>query len=208
MFAKTCPHWNHVRASRPQSLRRAGFTLAEALVAMAVGSLAASSMLVATYATMFQMTDSTDRMLAEAITRQLMNEIMGLPYREKGVTPYQTTLGPVAEPNRIDYDDSDDYHGYTQSPILDRWNIQLGQGNDAGGTRDAPFRLSTRHFSNWRVTVSVNYVAENNWMTNLPPGNVSGYRAVEIVVTKTEGGVSRELARLRRVLAYVPSSST
>ncbi|MBM3999708.1 MAG: hypothetical protein FJ297_09255 [Planctomycetes bacterium] len=194
-------------ARRESSARRAAFTLVEALLAMALAAVAASSILVAGYATLFELTGGMDRMLASGVARQVMNEIVGKPYCEPGTSAFATTLGTESgEADRSRFDDIDDYAKYACAPPADRWGVPLGQGDASGGSRPAAFQASSVCFSTWSVSVGVHYVAEGDWAVDLPAGQTSGYRAVDVVVSKTEQGIPRELARLRRVVAHVPNT--
>jgi type II secretory pathway pseudopilin PulG len=193
--------------------RAGGFTLAEALIAITLCAMASSSLLLAAFTSMRHATDTVDRMFALAICEQMLDEITGFPYKQKGVSAYQTPIGPgpgeTVGPggDRTKFNDLDDFAGYTTSgPIADRWGKHLLQGDGAGGLRNPGFRASSTFFQAWTASVTVFYVSATDLTTRLPPGQTSGFREVEIVVTKTEDGVQRELARCRRVVAYVQSS--
>ena len=71
--------------------------------------------------------------------------------------------------------------------------------------RHPEFQAPADFFDDWRQEIDVYYVDESDLTTRLPWSQTSDYRAVEVRIFKDlpEGG-SRELARLRRVVAYVP----
>jgi hypothetical protein len=184
---------------------RAGFTLAEALMALALAAMAGSSLLLASYASMYHTADALDSAMATGVAEQLLDEITGLPYKEKGMTAYGLVLGPDAgETTREYFDDLDDYNGYSVTGIKDRWGVSLGQSNGSGGVRDPAFHTSSSFFQ-WYATVSVAYVNEADVTQTLGPGLTSGLRAVEVVVKSSSAADGRELARLRRVVGYAPS---
>ncbi len=188
----------------------AGFTVVEALVAMALTGLVASSLLLAAYTAGASALNSYETMVASAIAEQLMDEILGQPYHEKGQSPYGS-LG--LEPNdgseirpgaRIHFDDLDDYSGYKANPPVDRWGRVLGSGDGAGNLRSSAFQVPQRCFDDWTIHVQIAYVASSAWNVDLSPGTTSDYRSVTVLVAKGAAARSTELVRLRRIVAYVP----
>ncbi|GIW92504.1 MAG: hypothetical protein KatS3mg110_0545 [Pirellulaceae bacterium] len=194
----------------PSRTAGSGFTVVEALVAMALAGLVASSLLLSAYTGATGALESYETLVASAIAEQLMAEITGQPYREKGQSAYQWPLGPetndgspVRPGARSHFDDMDDYAGY-RAPVVDRWGFALGTQDGAGGQRDPAFRMPEKFFEGWTVSVSVAYVAEGAWDTDLAPGSTSDYRSVTIVINKSIGGRTRELARRRQIIGFVP----
>jgi type II secretory pathway pseudopilin PulG len=181
---------------------------------MTLAGLVASSVLLAAYAGLNRATETYETMVAMGIAEQIMDEITGQPYCEKGQSPYQWPLGPEtndgkpAQPGaRNHFDDLDDYAGYSVTgPITDRWGYPLGVGDGAGGQRDPTFRLPTSFFKYWSVAINVAYVPPDSWDKEYSDATTSNYRAVTVVVRKQTSGNTRELARVRRVVGYIPSS--
>ena len=167
--------------------------------------MASSSLLLASYTSMYHTTDAVDRALAAGIAEQLLDEITGLPYKEKGTSAY-SVLGPEAgETTRLSFDDLDDYNGYSETGVLaDRWGVQLGQGDGAGNLRDPAFRASNTYFR-WHVQVSVVYVNENDPTEVLAAGLTSGLRRVDLQIKTSNDASGRELASMSRVIGYAPS---
>ncbi len=183
-----------------------GFTLIEAMVALTITVTAGSAVLLGIGSSLETAEYAFDQTLAQGIAQTLMNEIAGCQYYDAGASPTQWPLGPGAgESSRDQFDDIDDYHGLTQG-IVDRWGIPLG--SEAGGNayRPAVTRLPANYFADWQQSVQVYYVSEADPDTRLATGQTSNVRRVEVVVTKQEGANVKELIRLKRVFAYVPTS--
>jgi hypothetical protein len=66
-------------------------------------------------------------------------------------------------------------------------------------------QLPAGFFQNWREEVEVYYVSEADPSRRLSNGQTSNLRAVDVrIYHDAPQGGSRELARIRRVYAYVP----
>jgi len=198
-----------MRRHVPSSSRRLGFSLAEALIALSVMGLAGAAMLLATESASMASRDALDQLIANGLANQLVDEIMGLPYKEQGqafdVWPMGTERGESALPKlRSLYDDSDDFTGYYAQPVQDAWAIELGQGDGRGGVRHANFRIAADYFDDWYVQIGVSYVDESDLSVNLSSSDTSGMRAVEVSVFRVDGKSRREVAKVRRVSSYVP----
>ena len=119
-------------------------------------------------------TEAIQQTQAVGIAEQLMDEILGKRYMAVGVDPYQTVFSPssweMQGQGRERYDDVDDYHDYSASPVEDRWGIELGRGNEAGGLRNAQFQTPSGAFQNWIQRVEVYYVDENQPSVRLSAG--------------------------------------
>lgn len=188
----------------------AGFTLVEALVAISFAVLAGSALLLGTFSTVQSTGDAEDQTIALGMTQQLMDEIMGNPYLDPGGNPYASPIGPSASQNsglsRALFQAIGDFNGYRAQPPRDPWGIVLGTDDGQGGTRAATFQAPSGRSVNWRQEVNVYYVSENDLMTPLG-GSTSDYRAVEVRINYVDpvSGVTRQLAQLRQVVAYVPA---
>jgi type II secretory pathway pseudopilin PulG len=192
-------------------MRRAGFTLVEAVVSMAIVTIAGSALLLG-ISSAIQTTDLVlEQALAEGSAQQLMDEIAGCRYAEPGAGGHQTTLGPesgeVSGASRAAFDDIDDYHGLNVSPPRDPWGIPLGQDDGLGSQRIAAQRANSGMLQQWRQQAEVFYANAGNFEVPLAAGQTSNYRVVRVsVYFDEEGKDPRLLARLSRVFTYVPQN--
>ncbi len=186
---------------------RPGFTLVEALTAITVCTLAGAAVVLALNSTWHSQEAFLSWLQARGLAEQLADEIAGKRYHAQGAPPDQWPLGPAPweGPTRSSYDDLDDFAQYQAQPPVDPWDIAIGQGDGAGGWRHPAFRIDAQVFQRWQQQVRVFYVAPNNWSRRLPAGQTSLVRGlmVRVLVVEVDGSV-RELARVKRVLAYVP----
>jgi type II secretory pathway pseudopilin PulG len=189
--------------------KRSGFTLVEALVAISMMALAGSALLLGTTSSLEGTRDARDETIAIGMAQQLMDEIVGNWWEEPGPNPYQTTLGPesgeTSKPGRQLFDDIGDFNAVRSKPPVDAWGVALATDDGLGGQRHPNFQLSTGVFNNWRQEVDVYYVNESDLTTRVPSGGTSDYRAIEVRIMYVDPlGATREMAKLRRVVAYVP----
>jgi hypothetical protein len=200
---------------QPSLARRAsirpGFTLVEAMTALALTALAGSALLLAVDSSMRTSTASVEQTVALGMAQQLIDECLGARHHAADVTPFQTPLGPNAwelgGAGRERFDDTDDFHGFVATSAEGVFGEPLGTGDDAGGARPAAFQVRPGQFTSWKQSVEVYYVNPDDFRVRLPAGQTSVYRAVEVVISRTlPGGATRELARLRKVYAYIPSA--
>jgi len=188
---------------------RAAFTLIEALVAVSITAIAGTVLLLGTTSSLQATDDSLRRTIALGLAEQLLDEVLGARYMEYGVSPYDTSLVPgsdeAATGTRELFDDVDDYNGVLAQPPEDPWGVPLGTEGTAGAQRHPNFQLPPEFFDRWRQEVSVYYVSESDLATPLAVGQTSDYRAVDVRIVRDDPqrGV-QELARLRRVVSYVP----
>jgi type II secretory pathway pseudopilin PulG len=193
---------------RPQH-RRTGFTLIEAMVSMTITALAGAVLLLGVQTSMQTTTDSLEEAQAMGMAQQLLDEILSRRYMATGTTPYASSLGPsnweYGSAGRERYNDIDDYNGYTAQAAEDQWGIEMGQGDGNGGYRHPDFRVYANAFADWRQSVSVYYVDEDDPSVRLSRGRTSNLRAVEVTIHRvtTEGDLL-PLAHLKRIVAYVP----
>ena len=188
---------------------RAAFTLIEALVAITITALAGSTLLLGTSTSLKTTHDAQEQAIAQAMAQQLMDEIMGTGYLNDSGSAYAVTIQPDSSErsgsSRLSFDDIGDFNGYRCQPPKDAWGIELGKDDGAGGLRNAKFQVPAGMFDNWQQQVDVYYVSESAPMTQLSSGQTSDYRAVEVrIIYADPSGSTRELAKLRRVVAYVP----
>jgi type II secretory pathway pseudopilin PulG len=187
---------------------RSGFSLMEAIIAVSITALAGSVLLLAVESSLTTTTDATERALAEGLAEQLLEEIVTRRFAEPGTDPVSGTLGrdsgETSATQRLQFDDTDDYHGYAAQPPQDFGGKELGQGDDQGNLRHPNFRLSTSALANWRQEVAVYFVDPANPTQRLA-SSTSAYRAVEVTIQHVErDGSRRPLAQRRRVYVYLP----
>ncbi len=161
------PRQKHAARTAPGS--RAGFTLIEALLASAVLAFVVAALTQAIVAGQMQTYDAMHSGRAMALAEAMMEEILVLPYDDPGGG---LVIGPDAgEVTRQDFDDIDDYHGFTEA---------LGTLTDAeGNLYPSLFQKFTRF-----VTVTADTV-------DIPAFN-STQHGITITVTVREGDNGRE----------------
>ncbi len=125
--------------------RRAGFTIAEVLVASIMLALVVAAVGQAVAAAQMQSHASLRQQQAASLLDELMEEVLAHPY----IDPQgDTTMGPdTGESGRLDFDAADDYHGFTES---------AGALYDAGAELlPAAFQLFSRSVSMVSGTTAV-----------------------------------------------------
>jgi type II secretory pathway pseudopilin PulG len=196
----------------PLARRRAAFSLVEALIALAIMALAGSVLLLSVESSLDSSTDAVDRTIADGIAQQVLDQALTKRFTESisGGATLAEILGPIgAAADELlgvgsqQFDDVDDYSGYTMQPPKDEYGQPLGAGNDAGGLRAASFRAPTGFFQQWRVRVQVYYVDPTDHQVQ--SATATAYRAIEVTVEKI-GANSRvvPLANRKRVITYIP----
>jgi len=193
-------------SARP--LRPRGFTLVEALVAITITALAGGTLLLGITASVGTSDDAERRTIAHGLAEQALDEVLGARYMELGCSPYDTYLQPggseKATGTRELYDDIDDYNGWTSSPPVDRWGVELGTDDGQGGQRQENFRAPAGAMDRWKREIAVYYVDESDLVNPLSNGQTSDWRAVEARVYHDDPQAGlREMARVRRIVSYV-----
>jgi type II secretory pathway pseudopilin PulG len=187
---------------------RAAFSLVEALVALAITAVAGAALLVSLNSNILLTEHTENRVIAQGMARQLMDEVLGTRYMALGSTPYQYPFTPssweLQTGTRERFDDVDDYHGWSTMPPVDEFNVLLGTENGAGGQRKAAFRVPANRFQRWQQKITVSYVNSTNLAQSLSGSSTSDYRAVEVSILydDPQHGL-KELARIRRIVSYV-----
>ena len=190
-------------------MSRKGFSLVEAMVALAITAMAGSVLLLATEGVLKTTNDAVAQTIAQGMAAQLIDEVLGARYHAATGNPYETSLTASTFEKgglgRERYDDTDDFNSYFASPPKDPYGMELGKGDDVGGTRHPNFQSPGHDFSAWRQRVEVYYVNPDDPTERLPNSQPSDFRAVEVTIERVEptGGI-RPLAKLRRVFCYVP----
>ncbi len=203
--------WPHVRrgAARGRVASRSAFSLAEAVISIGILSVAGGTIMFGLTTAVDTVQSAVEKAVAHNIAKQVVDEVMGQRYHAPGGNPYQTTLTAnnweLNGQGRERFDDTDDYEGFSAKPVEDVWGFELGKGDDVGGLRHPNFRLPGEFFSNWGQSIEVYYVDESDHSIRLTGNNTSGFRAVEVrIYHDGDDGLQRELARVRRVYAYIP----
>jgi type II secretory pathway pseudopilin PulG len=195
----------------PFSRRTPGFTIIEAVVAIALTALAASAVLLGTVSSLETTKFSQEQAIATGMAQQLMDEIVGTGYVDDSGNPYAVPIQPgtndVSGVSRRLFTNIGDFNGYQAMPPVDSWGIPLGTEDGNGSTRNPNFQAPAGPFSRWQQAVSVSYVSETNLTTALTASQTSDYRAVTVQINYVDPatGNTRQLAQLRRVVAYVPA---
>jgi type II secretory pathway pseudopilin PulG len=152
------------------------------LVSISIASIAAGVLLLAIQSSLQTTDEALERTIALGMARQILDRVAG----------------------EADLDGIDRYDGLRSQPPVDLWGIELGQDDGLGGRRHPDFRAPDDFFARWRQEVDVRRVAESDLSTPLPDGAPSDYRLVEVRMTYDDPQRGRrELARLRRIIAYV-----
>ena len=184
------------------------FSLVEVLVSLTIIGLAGAALLLAAESTTQTGNDALAATIVRGIADQILDDMLGQRYVAVGesptVLPFGTETGEASNPVKtVLFDDTDDFHRTTPTPLLDPWGIALGQGNGAGGLRPEDFRVSDSYLANWRTVVVITYVNESNPAVDLTGAATSGMRAATVTVTRTINGTTDTLAQVRRVFSYV-----
>ena len=193
---------------RAKTMRRDGFSIVEAIVALSITALAGAVLLLAVESTVQSTTDSVQRTIADGLAQQLLDEALTKCFVIPGGDPLSNSLGPnsyeLGGLGRERYNDADDFHQFSAVPAEAIYGQQVGTGDDAGGLRHASFRVPSSYFANWRQRVLVYFVDPDDHRVALS-GSTSYFRAIEVHIEIQDGdGVYRNLATRKRVVAYVP----
>ncbi len=193
---------------RGRMRRRSAFSLAEALVALTITTLAGSVMLLAIESCLTSTSDAVDRLIADGLACQLLAEVSTKRFMTSGDTPLSISGRSAYEGSgygRERYNDVDDYKQLSVTPAAGMWGEALGTGNDAGGARNSSFCVPSGYFTNWRQKFDIYFVSATNHSVRLTGSSTSYYRAAEVTIeyVHTDGRVI-PLAKRRRVYAYLP----
>jgi hypothetical protein len=175
---------------------------------MTITAIAGSVLLLGVEASLRTTDEAMEEMVAIGIAQQLMDETLGMRYMEAGEDPEGTLGAASAEAagnGRELFDDTDDFEEFSAQPVQDTWGVTLGTGDGSGGTRHEKFQISRNKLSGWRELISVYYVDESDPQVRLTAGETSKMRCIDIQIFRQNAdNTEREVARLKRVYAYVP----
>lgn len=107
------PMFHRENTMKRVAKHNAGLTLIESLMAMSLLAISITAVTMPfTAAAMAEMEDAR-RTIAAALAREMMEEVLALPFYDPDGPSVQ---GPeVSEVARADFDNIDDYHGYTEA---------------------------------------------------------------------------------------------
>jgi len=187
----------------------AGFTLVEAMVSITIAAMAGSALLLGVNGSLQATTEALEQTIAAGMAEQLMDEVVGARYCAVGEDGYQVNLGAsgweLSGSGRERFNDIDDYNQVRCQPPESPRGIELGSEDGEGDRRHPNFQVAGGYLDNWRHEIDVYYIDGSDLTTRLSAGQTSDYRMVEVRITLDfPGRDSRELATLRRVVAYVP----
>jgi prepilin-type N-terminal cleavage/methylation domain-containing protein len=185
---------SHLRSTSPA---RRGFTLVEATIALLVVSVMMVAAMSVAGQSARSRTVQQEQVRGEALARQLLSEIMQMPYQQSGVTT--TVLGPETGETRssnsaLPYNDVDDFNGWSESPP------QYASGTAIPG------------FMGWKRSAKVEWLGVTG--TTLPIVTVSlietGLKRITVTVTAPSGKVTTLVGLRSQYSPYehVPSVKT
>lgn len=190
---------------------RCAFSLVEALVALTITTLAGSVVLLAVESCLTSTSDAVDRLIADGMATQLLDEISTKRFMAAGDSPLIIS-GPGSHetggPGRSLFNDLDDYKAFSAKPAKGIYGETLGTGNDIGGVRSSNFCIPTTQFTNWRQRVEIYFVSPTDHSVKLTGASTSYFRAAEVTIEYVHpDGRVIPLANRRRVYAYLPPPS-
>lgn len=171
------------------------FTLIEAMVAIALTTIAGSALLFGTTVALQRTDDTMRRAIACGLAEQLMDEITGFPYDPNDLAK--------AAGQRQSFKTVGDFNGYASMPPTDSYGVPLGTEAKNGTLRNTRFQAVPEFMQNWRQEVAVYYPTDVNLTTGIPADQL-GVVEVRIVDYKTPAN-PMTLVKLQRVVVYAPS---
>lgn len=189
---------------RPPSHSRTlrGFTLFEALLAVAFTAMAGAALLSSLSGAVQASTDSLLGFVARGLAEQLMDEIASSRY------PQSTNTTPSGS-GRTGFDDIDDYSGWTAKPPVDRQGRTLGTWGLNASTqftdRHATLRPDATFLNRFRHTVVVERVQQDTGTAWTVVSTHTNHRRVTVRIQYTDDlGQTRTMFELTRIFGYVP----
>jgi type II secretory pathway pseudopilin PulG len=185
--------------------------MVEVMVAMLLMGIAGSVLVLGTASSAQTTEDALNQCIAMGMAQQLLDEVVGTRYSPYSATGADTAHATVLQPSasqicngtRQLFNDSGAFNGFQNDPPVDAWGIPLGTDNGMGEQRPQNFWAPTQRFANWRQQISVSYVSPTDW--TVAASSPTDYRAVEVSILYVDPILGPQpLAKLRRVIAYVP----
>lgn len=192
------------RSGRPPRAARPGFSLAEAMVAVSVATVAGSALLTAVGTTVRTSTDVARRTMAQGLAEQLADEVSAAPF------PGASNPAPSG-PGRSGFDDIDDYGGWSEGPPQARDGSLLGSTcmSPGGSTPMRPpvLQPSSGHLDRSTRSVVVERIEPSGTSDWVVTTQDSPYRRVTVRVTMLDEFDRPEvLAEIVRIHSHVPSA--
>ncbi len=155
------------RATRSRRRSSAGLSLVEAMISMVIVAIMLVMALntIGSLARSWQVQSTQCR--APALAQQLMAEIIQSSYQEPYITPIFGPEAPETSLVRSNYDDVDDYNGWSASPP------QLKDGT------------AMANLTGWTRSAAVQYIDPDNVST--PSGTNQGLKRITVTVTDPRG---------------------
>lgn len=196
----------------PRNALRTGFSLMEAVVAMSIVAFASSVLLLGVEATMQSVEEQEEITIADGMARQILDEIQGQNWVDPALRsqPYQTSLSASPDeligPGRSLFDDTDDYNNYQATPPVHLNGKALAATDSTGDTLPEAFRPRSSFLSDWRLTVEVAYLNENNHAVQVADYQPTSYRVLICrVYRQNRDNTWREIVTRQRVISYIPA---
>ena len=134
-----------IDGNKNRSIKRRGFTLAEAMLAVVVLSIAAAGVLLPFSSGAIVRAEGMRRTLSATLASDLIEQIIVKPFHDPDGSVYDYNPGPDAGETSVgEFDNLDDFHGYSEPQ---------GQVKDAGGVV-----FTDSNYVNFSRSVSCEYV--------------------------------------------------
>ena len=165
---------------------RRAFTLVEAVFATLLVGLLLVAALSAAGASARLQGHGSDRGTGELLAEGLINEILVQAYQDPGPSP---TFGPepgktTTPPSRINFNDVDDYNGWTESPPQNKDGSVITMTNPDGSTSPA--------FPGWARSVAVAWVTPSD--VTVTSTTETGVKRMTVTVTHNNVVVATSVA--------------
>jgi MSHA pilin protein MshD len=143
-------------------MRRAAFTLVDSVISVVIASLVIVAAMRAARSAVWVQYKAAERATARMLADGLMAEIMVLSYEDPSLPPVFGRESNETATSRSNYDDVDDYNGWSQSPPQDKDGNTIPGAN--GWSRSAviewvnaadPTTVSAAETGAKRITITV-----------------------------------------------------
>jgi Tfp pilus assembly protein PilV len=191
-------------SSQTLQTNRSGFSLVEALVAVAITAIAGAALFASIGAAVRSSTAAAQVALAEGLAEQLMDEIAARRF------PPETNSVPSGS-TRATFDDVDDYDLWSATPPEDRTGRLLGTEGFMSGQTEVARMAQMRPDMDLMGSVTRSVTVERLELDGGTGWNVvtdhTNHRRVTVRIEFTNGnGTKVPLAEITRVFSYVPVS--
>jgi type II secretory pathway pseudopilin PulG len=141
--------------------RRRGFTIVEATLSTLIMGITLAAALQTAATSSVTQYKASERATSQFLANSFLNDILSLSYEETGVALFGVEAGETSL-SKVNYDDVDDFHGWSESPPQDRTGVVI-----AGMT-------------GWRRTVAVQWVTPAN--TNVVSASETGLKKITVTI--------------------------